>query len=188
MANPRLCSISECDNPHKGHGLCNMHLIRLHKHGTPYPRKNASEIWVEELFKSPTDECVQWPFHRNNRGYGQIGVDRKVISAHRFICQKQNGAPPTPEYHAAHLCGKGSDGCVNPRHLKWKTASENEADKFEHGTRARGEDAKQAKLTAADVAVIRLSSDRICDIVRKYPFVSRSTIVDIIRHRTWKHL
>ena len=147
MASPRLCLIPECNKPHKGHGLCNMHLLRMRRRGTSAPLQSASRLWIEEMLKHRTDECVIWPFHRNNKGYGQIGVEGKIGLAHRIVCQIANGEPPGRDHHAAHSCGNGHLGCVNPRHLSWKTPSQNEQDKYDHGTRPLGEDAFHAKLT-----------------------------------------
>jgi len=44
---------------------------------------------------------------------------------------------------------------VNPRHLRWATHRENEADKVRHGTLRKGEAVHAAKLSAAEVAEIR---------------------------------
>lgn len=81
--------------------------------------------WIREHINYPHDFCLIWPFGRTRDGYGTIGRDGKNLKAHRFICSLVHGEPPTPEHHAAHSCGRGADGCCNPRHLSWKTPSEN---------------------------------------------------------------
>src|SRR5690606_35281135 len=102
-----------------------------------------------------SDECLFWPFSRNESGYGTIKVDRKSGIASRYICELVNGAPPSASYDAAHSCGKGHMGCVNPHHLSWKTRLENVEDMEVHGTRLRGEKATKAKLSEKEVIRIR---------------------------------
>jgi hypothetical protein len=69
-----------------------------------------------------TDECVTWPFSRNRDGYpsGQ---------KHRWVCEKVNGPSPSARHVAAHSCDRGHEGCINKRHLEWKTHAENMRDK-----------------------------------------------------------
>lgn len=78
--------------------------------------------------------CVIWPMSHNDTGYGCFGHLGKKHYAHRFMCELANGPPPTPTHEAAHNCGNGQGGCVHPKHLEWKTASENHMDRRRHGT------------------------------------------------------
>ena len=48
------------------------------------------------------------------------------------MCFLAHGEPPTPDHVAAHSCGKGRDGCVHPKHLRWATSSENALDLSVH--------------------------------------------------------
>lgn len=81
------------------------------------------------------DDCLLWPFSKSNKGYGTINHDGRNLTVSRFLCAEVNGPPPTPDHVAAHSCGRGHTGCVNPRHLRWATRTENEADKIIHGTK-----------------------------------------------------
>lgn len=101
-----------------------------------------------------SEECLTWPYARNMEGYGRVRVGRKMHLAHRYICTLVNGAPPAQDYHAAHSCGKGRLGCVNPRHVSWKTPRENIKDKITHGTQRRGETNGGAKITEEQVLQI----------------------------------
>ena len=118
-------------------------------------RGDARRYFDEVVLPYDGKECLIWPFSTKNNGYyGQIKYDGKMHSVHRLVCDLVHGAPPTPKHHAAHECGKGRAGCVNPNHISWKTAKENNADKLAHGTHNRGERHGQAKLTEEDVREI----------------------------------
>lgn len=111
--------------------------------------------WLRDHVDYDKHYCLIWPFARV-RGYGHVSVDGVLHYAHRYMCQIAHGEPPSSDHHAAHSCGRGDDGCVNPRHLSWKTQSENEIDKRRHGTsRAVTSEGLRYKLTAEQVAEIR---------------------------------
>jgi hypothetical protein len=74
------------------------------------------------------DECLIYPFKRYTNGYGGTWVDGIETYAHRHMCKTKHGEPPTPEHEAAHRCGNGKRGCINPNHLRWATHAENMAD------------------------------------------------------------
>lgn len=102
------------------------------------------------------DDCLPWPFMKSASGYATISIGRKLTTASRFVCTIAHGPPPFEFYQAAHSCGKGRMGCVNPNHLSWKTPAENTADKIVHGTIVRGEQAVFSKLTESQIITIRL--------------------------------
>lgn len=89
--------------------------------------------WLQENAAYDGDNCLTWPFGKCE-GYGMFGVNGDHWYAHRFMCKLVHGEPPTPAHVAAHECGKGHLGCVNPKHLSWKTISENQKDRSKHGT------------------------------------------------------
>lgn len=126
----RSCSIDGCKRftrRHRGYTpyvLCDVHL-------------NAwRDRWIQDIALKSTDfeTCLVWPFSRNNRGYGHLRIDRHNMLASRYICMLFYGPPPTPNHQAAHSCGRGNKGCVNPLHLRWATPKENNDDKKLHGT------------------------------------------------------
>lgn len=100
-------------------------------------------------------ECLTWPFSRIPAGYGMLGYLGETLYAHRFMCELVNGPPPTPQHEAAHSCGRGKFGCVDPRHLSWKTISENAMDCREHGTQARNKRGNRGHLTDKDAEEIK---------------------------------
>lgn len=110
--------------------------------------------WLMAHVNHQGDECLIWPFYRlMPGGYGTFGHLGELYYAHRYMCEQAHG--PAPEgQHAAHSCGKGSEGCVNPRHLSWKTVSENLKDRRRHGTQA-GSKGHVSHLTDQQIAEIR---------------------------------
>lgn len=111
--------------------------------------------WLLAHVSHNDDACLIWPFSRNNTGYGQLGYLGKMRKAHRFMCELAHGEPPSPKHEASHSCGNGMRGCVNPRHLGWKTRSENQLDRRRHGTAKTNKWGAGGKLSEADKAEIR---------------------------------
>jgi hypothetical protein len=74
-----------------------------------------------------------WPFARYNNGYGNVtfydALGKHSTGAHRIMCKLVHGEPPTPKHEAAHSCGNGTGGCINPHHLRSDTRGGNNADK-----------------------------------------------------------
>lgn len=121
----------------------------------PSKGKGRGITWLREHVNYQADECLIWPMNRNRElGYGMLGYLGKLCYAHRMMCELAHGAPPTSEHQASHSCGKGHEGCVNPRHLEWKTISENLLEKRRHGTQSSGKGSRTL-LTVAQIAEIR---------------------------------
>lgn len=111
--------------------------------------------WLQDHLSYDGDYCLIWPFYRNPNGYGQLGYEGTNRWAHRFMCELVNGPPPSPDHEAAHSCGNGAGGCAHPKHLSWKTKSENLLDCAEHGTSARNTHGSMGRLSAKQVQEIR---------------------------------
>lgn len=149
---------------------------------------SRGKLWTYLIgsLSAETDDCVVWPFWRDRKGYGLIEVGGRKFRAHRIACVKAHGQPPTPKHQAAHSCGKGHLGCINWRHLAWKSPAENAADKLVHGTDSRGEKAGTAKLTEADVLEIRrLRGVETQTALARMFGVDRSNIGLIQRRKNW---
>ncbi|ARQ01866.1 hypothetical protein DFP91_1524 [Pseudorhodoplanes sinuspersici] len=131
------------------------------------------------------DVCLPWPFSKNEYGYGHFGHLGKQHKAHRFMCELVHGPAPSPAHQAAHSCGNGYLGCVNPRHLSWKTATENQLDRAVHGTTKRK--GPRATLTDQQVAEIRDLEGKMTNtaIAARYG-VHRETVGNILRGISWK--
>ncbi|AXV15116.1 hypothetical protein CYG48_05020 [Neorhizobium sp. SOG26] len=117
--------------------------------------QGAPQRFIEHLLAAePTEACIEWPYATLPNGYGHLWVDGVDIVASRYICERVHGKPPTPDHDAAHSCGRGKQGCVNPAHVSWKTRSENEGDKVSHGTSGRGENNHFVRLSEEAVKEI----------------------------------
>lgn len=151
-----------------------------------------SEAEIERFLQSALeytgDECIVWPFVRMaTSGYGRFSKGGKSLYAHREVCRRAHGDEPFSRAHAAHSCGNGSGGCVNPQHLRWATAAQNAADKMIHGTTLSGERNHMAKLTAEQVVSILQDARPTRAIAEAYG-ISQSNINLIKCSDSWKHV
>lgn len=142
--------------------------------------------WIRKHTAHADDACLPWPFWIDKtNGYGRCGFDAKLYWAHRLMCEMAHGPAPSASHQAAHSCGRGHEGCVNPRHLSWKTRSQNQRDRRKHGT-SRAKFGHRWKLTPAQVAEIRaqggIKTQR--ELAAMYG-VTWQTIGMILRRETW---
>ena len=93
-----------------------------------------TEQWLFDHKDYPHDYCLIWPFARESRvGRGVMGDGAGHKWAHRAMCELVHGPAPAGKPQAAHSCGNGDQGCVNPRHLSWASNSENQRQRYAHG-------------------------------------------------------
>lgn len=123
-------------------------------------------------------------YRRRVVSLGRAAQGKKV--AH-LICATFHG--PRPEgYETAHLNGDSLDNRAN--NLAWKTRTENELDKIEHGTSNRGVRQWQAKLTDDEVREIRklaASGTPQAILARRFQ-VSQPTISEVANRKKWAWL
>lgn len=166
MASRKLCSVDGCVNVASARGWCEKHYMRARRHGDPFKLDRAPNgsflRWLEEHQAFEGSECLIWPFKTKTlSGYaGTLEFEGSRSHAHRVMCILVHGQPSSPGLEAAHNCGMGHMGCVNPRHLRWASPQENTADKFAHGTVLRGEGLPTTKLTEDQVREIRKRRQR----------------------------
>ena len=78
----------------------------------------ASEIPEQFHNKISVDSnsgCWEWTGARDDRGYGNVRVGRRVRKAHRVIYESVHGALG-PHLDCDHLCR--NQKCVNPAHIE----------------------------------------------------------------------
>ena len=193
MTKSKVCSIENCGKRVYGHGWCLAHYKRWRRQTDPLggrtSRGEPLKYIHETVLKYEGDECLIWPYARMANGYGVARVGGRNHLVSRFICEQVNGAPPTPEHEAAHLCGKGHLGCCAKSHLSWKTPVENAEDRLIHGTDSRGSKHVTSKLTEEDVILIRSLSPAYSHTeIAKMFNVHRAHVGDIINRHRWAHL
>lgn len=146
--------------------------------------KGKAYAWILAHVDYQGDDCLPWPFSLT-RGYGALSHMGKRGYAHRFMCELVHGEPPSPLHEAAHSCGRGDKGCVNPKHISWKTKSGNLLDCSAHGTQARSRYGTKGRLTSDQAAEIRtLKGVKLQWQIAEQFGVSESTISDIWLGRT----
>lgn len=134
MAGHGLCSIANCGKVVRARGWCGTHYQRWNKYGDPEKRHGLANGEAQRYFRQVVmtfegDECLPWPFCRDQDGYGRLHLDRRTHNVNRLVCLGVNGDPPAPDYEAAHSCGNGHLGCVTKRHIRWATSAENKAER-----------------------------------------------------------
>ncbi len=188
----KSCSVKGCSNPHDAKGYCRMHYGRWKNHGDPTittkPANGTLMRWLSDHLDYEDDPCLIWPFARCARsGSAQITIKKRTVNPARVICEMLYGPPPTSKHEAAHSCGKGHEGCVHPRHVRWATHKENEADKRLHGTSPQGENHGSAKLKESQILEIRASTES-CRLAGERFGVDAVMISRIRRRKAWAHI
>lgn len=185
------CSIDGCTNPHPAcRGLCRHHYRRLWLYGDPLgtPPEDTGIRTLRELVDKTTDDCILWPLGVSSAGYGKVKYQKRTRGTHVVALELTSGPKPADKDVAAHSCRNKS--CVNPRHLRWATHSENHMDKWRDGTAIAGERNHNAVLTVELVRAIRqraASGESDAAIYRDMG-LDRGTVRDVISRRTWRHV
>ena len=187
----KLCPIDGCGGRVWARGLCQKHYRRLQKYGNPFAGRTpdgAALRFLEANKDYAGNECLLWPYGYFSSGYGSIRKNGRARNAHAVMLELMAGPSPTTRHDAAHSCGVRA--CVNPKHLRWATKSDNCMDKLIHGTHSRGERNWKAKLTKTQVLEIRelLEQGMLQREIGRLYGVSPCTVNAIRTGRNWSHL
>lgn len=128
--------------------------------------------------------CWNWNGKTTQHGgYGRFWTGERTVRAHRWSYESVNG--PLGESVCRHKCDNPK--CVNPAHLLPGTQADNIADAKARGRLQRGERQGGAKLTEADVRLIRESPDKLTEIAAKFG-IGVSTASQIRNRHRWGHV
>lgn len=109
---------------------------------------------------------------------------RKCYTVHGLVLTAFVG--PRPEgAECRHLDGDPRNSRLS--NLAWGSHRENEADKWEHGTRGVGSRSTAPKLTEADVVAIRKDQRTQREIAKAYG-ITQSNVSCIKLRKSWKHV
>lgn len=196
------CRVDTCTKNGRYSGLCTTHHSRWYRNrsfevGDGRRRYADSQRLVRFFDKVITSEdgCWIWTACTVRDGYGRVGVNGKLMLAHRYIFEQMYG--PIPDgMEVCHICD--NPPCVRPDHLFLGSHKDNMLDRDLKGRQARnagkkGERSHLAKLTDAQAAEIK-QSYRPRDSVfggralALHYGVSKATISLLVRGQTWTHV
>lgn len=121
------CSIGGCEKPTLARGWCGTHYQRWRKHGDPL---GGGERFAtpEEAFIARTEPivgdpgCTIWKGATDSGGYGQLSVNGRIVRAHRYAWERENGPIPDGLW-IDHKCWNRL--CVNVDHLRLAAHQQN---------------------------------------------------------------
>ena len=185
------CSVQNCDGDVLALGYCRPHYERFRRHGDPQGgrvKPGTAMAFLEKAVATDTDACIPWLFAKTGAGYGKITINGILVSVPSEVLRRSGRPKPSQRHVAAHspeICH--NPACINPRHLRWATPSENMADRLLDGTANRGSRHGNAVLTEADIPSIRSDARPLAKIAASLG-VSEATIRDVLAGRTWAHV
>ena len=147
-------------------------------------KQGEPERWLSAHINYNSDDCLVWPFGGCG-DYGGIVWNGRTRGAHRRMCELAHGPAPETKPHVAHSCDVKR--CVNPKHLRWATHSENMQDKVVRGKSNPGAMCHKAVLSDEDVQRIIQSDESNVALAKRFG-VGTTAISSIRTGKSWRHL
>ena len=188
-----MCSVENCDKKATKSGMCNMHYLRVRRHGNPQAGiKNHAPI-EERFWRFIVKNEFCWSWTGNKAlGYGRISTGKKpyvLILAHRLSWEIHNKQKIPEGMFVMHKCDNPE--CCNPEHLIIGTPKENTQDMIAKGRKrvvtSSGDKNGKSVLNEEKVRFIR-SSNLPHAKLGKLLEVSASCVRGVRIGRTWSHI
>ena len=134
-----------------------------------------------------TGDCWLWIGSTYICGYGRMSWNGKTQSSHRISWKLKFGEIPNNLF-VLHKCDEKL--CVNPDHLFLGTQRDNILDLVKKGRNAKHHSRKWKQLRKRSIIRIRKlyeefkNYSKIANIYK----VSRVTIMNVVKRKTWKHI
>lgn len=128
------CTVDQCDRPLRVNDVCEMHWIRMNRHGSYDLRPTivADRFW-DKVTTSQAGECWEWKGSRNKYGYGRFTLTDKPtvrLLSHRMAYILSTGED-VRGLVVRHTCD--NPPCCNPAHLIPGSLADNVADMHNRG-------------------------------------------------------
>lgn len=173
------------------HGFCATEVMFSERHrmnGFTY----GKEFILERIEVDPQSGCWNWKTGKDGAGYARVNRRSGYYSGHRLAHHLWIGPPG--KLLVCHTCD--NPACVNPAHFFLGTHKDNSQDASRKGrfdgritVALKGSDHPRAKLTDADVRLIRSSNERGSGSHLALMFgVSRQLISQIRLRQQWRHV
>lgn len=143
--------------------------------------------FTAKVEKRKPSQCWYWLPSKAQNVHGHFYRENgPLVGAHRIAYELVHGPIPHGLW-IIHSCDTPS--CVNPRHLRAGTPSDNTQDMVAKGraNRAHGEQHYIAKLSDQQIRLIRASYRTQQDLAKEFG-VSRAAIGYVKNKVTWKHV
>lgn len=122
----------------------------------------------------------------NNKGYLRIMVNKNRYFVHRLVAQKY---VPNPNNNPQVNHKDGNKLNNNANNLEWVTNQQNRTHAVKNSLILVGDNCPWSKLDTEKVKFIREYCDKYSyNELAKMFNVSRSTIIDVVKYKNWKHV
>lgn len=149
-----------------------------------------ARFWTK-VDKRGEDECWLWNGTKVGGGYGRLVIDGKVVLAHRFSYELENGKILPGFGHSLvvrHKCDVRS--CVNPKHLEVGPQAANVRDMHARGRAVAasmpGSLHPLSKMTEEMARKIKTDTCSHSDAAKKYGFSVQH--IHMVRLKCWRHI